>query len=143
MSRDTSLIQCNMQQQRLLAVWVRGCSTGLTSRRSSCRGSTPAHVNCNFELEPNFTSALVYIHAFTCLRDPNDLTRADPMADTRQSVLITGCAPGGIGHSLACNFHEKGRLGPVYTVSHVLKQPIRRTTRVCHSPKHCSARRSC
>jgi short-subunit dehydrogenase involved in D-alanine esterification of teichoic acids len=33
------------------------------------------------------------------------------MADERKTVLITGCAPGGIGHSLATNFHEAGTIG--------------------------------
>ncbi|KFY16091.1 hypothetical protein V491_05443 [Pseudogymnoascus sp. VKM F-3775] len=30
------------------------------------------------------------------------------MADTRKTVLITGCAPGGIGHALALDFHKAG-----------------------------------
>ncbi|KFX95420.1 hypothetical protein V490_03890 [Pseudogymnoascus sp. VKM F-3557] len=30
------------------------------------------------------------------------------MADARKTVLITGCAPGGIGHSLATDFHKAG-----------------------------------
>lgn len=30
------------------------------------------------------------------------------MTDARQTVLITGCAPGGIGHSLAINLHDAG-----------------------------------
>ncbi|KFY59835.1 hypothetical protein V496_05519 [Pseudogymnoascus sp. VKM F-4515 (FW-2607)] len=30
------------------------------------------------------------------------------MADTRKTVLITGCAPGGIGHALALDFHNAG-----------------------------------
>ncbi|OBT68759.1 hypothetical protein VE03_02206 [Pseudogymnoascus sp. 23342-1-I1] len=30
------------------------------------------------------------------------------MADTRKTVLITGCAPGGIGHALATDFHAAG-----------------------------------
>ncbi|KAI9886926.1 MAG: hypothetical protein M1823_001295 [Watsoniomyces obsoletus] len=30
------------------------------------------------------------------------------MSDSRRSVLITGCAPGGIGHSLAKEFHNRG-----------------------------------
>ncbi|KAL1845734.1 NADPH-dependent 1-acyl dihydroxyacetone phosphate reductase [Paecilomyces lecythidis] len=30
------------------------------------------------------------------------------MADNRRSVLISGCSPGGIGHSLALEFHKNG-----------------------------------
>lgn len=33
------------------------------------------------------------------------------MADVRKTVLITGCAPGGIGHSLATDFHKAGKIG--------------------------------
>ena len=32
------------------------------------------------------------------------------MADTRKTVLITGCAPGGIGHALATDFHKAGTI---------------------------------
>lgn len=32
------------------------------------------------------------------------------MADTRKTVLITGCAPGGIGHALALDFHNAGMI---------------------------------
>ncbi|KZV80174.1 NAD(P)-binding protein [Exidia glandulosa HHB12029] len=31
-----------------------------------------------------------------------------PMTDTRETVLITGCTPGGIGHALALEFHKQG-----------------------------------
>jgi hypothetical protein len=34
------------------------------------------------------------------------------MVDTRKTVLITGCAPGGIGHALALDFHNAGRAAP-------------------------------
>ena len=32
------------------------------------------------------------------------------VVDTRKTVLITGCSPGGIGYSLAIEFHQAGGL---------------------------------
>jgi hypothetical protein len=82
-----------------------------------------SNTRIGFEGRSNILSDNTRYHELGCaiypyLRSP---MATNPMADTRQTVLITGCAPGGIGHSLACNFHEAGRLQLLFAATSIVK----------------------